>query len=132
VAKIVIDGETFDYDAQKQPMSEALAIEEVYGARYGQWQQDLAAVSAKAYCALAWVIWRREGRDVPFADMLSGKVDFDLGEMLKSVFGEPGAEVAAEADPTEGSDPAGTPGTGTATSGSSRSGSGSGRGKSGS
>ena len=43
MAKIVIDGETFDYDPQKQPMSEALAIEEVYGQRYAQWQQDLAA-----------------------------------------------------------------------------------------
>lgn len=128
MAKIVIDGETFDYDAQKQPMSEALAIEEVYGARYAQWQQDLAAVSAKAYSVLAWVIWRREGRDIPYADIASGKVDFDLGEMLQSVFDVP--EAAAEADPTVPPDPAGTPGTGTATSGSSRRGSGSGRGRS--
>jgi hypothetical protein len=108
VTKIVIGGETFDYDGQKQPMSEALAIEEVYGARYAQWQQDLAGGSAKAYCVLAWLVWRREGRDVPFADMLSGKVDFDLGEMLKSIFPEPETEVAAEADPTEPPDPAGT------------------------
>ena len=134
MAKIIIDGETFDYDGQKQPMSEALAIEEVYGARYAQWQDDLWAGSAKAMCALAWIIWRREGRDVAFADIIGGKVDFDLGEMLRSIIDaaqDVAAEAkAAEADPTGGSGPAGTDTTGTATSGSSRSGSGSGRGRS--
>jgi hypothetical protein len=119
MAKIIIDGETFDYDGQRQPVSEALAIEEVYGARYAQWQDDLWAGSAKAMCALAWVIWRREGRDVAFADIIGGKVDFDLGEMLRSIIDA--AQVvaeeakAAEADPTVPSDPAGTDGTGTAT-----------------
>ena len=134
MAKIIIDGETFDYDGQKQPVSEALAIEEVYGARYAQWQDDLWAGSAKAMCALAWIIWRREGRDVPFADIINGKVDFDLGEMLRSIIdaAEAAAEEvkAAEADPTGGSDPAGTDGIATGISASSRSGSGSGRGRS--
>lgn len=134
MAKIIIGGETFDYDGQKQPMSEALAIEEVYGARYAQWQDDLWAGSARAMCALAWVIWRREGRDIPFADIISGKIDFDLGEMLGSIIkaAEDAAEdaKAAEADPTVPSAPAGTGTTGTGTSASSRSGSGSGRGKS--
>ena len=134
MAKIIIDGETFDYDGQKQPVSEALAIEEVYGARYAQWQDDLWAGSAKAMCALAWIIWRREGRDVPFADIINGKVDFDLGEMLRSIIDaaeDAAAEAkAAEADPTEGSDPAGTDGIATGISASSRSGSGSGRGRS--
>lgn len=112
MAKIVIGGETFDYDGQKQPMSEALAIEEVYGARYAQWQDDLWAGSAKALCALAWIIWRRDGRDVAFADIIGGTVDFDLGEMLQSIIkaAEDAAKEAkaAEADPTGGSDPAGT------------------------
>ena len=113
MAKIVIAGETFDYDGKHQPMSEALKIEELYGRRYAEWQQDLAGGSAKAYSVLAWLVWRREGRDVPFADILSGKVDFDLGEMLKSIFDV--TEAAAEADPTVSPDPAGTDGTGTAT-----------------
>jgi len=120
VAKIVIAGETFDYDGQKQPMSEALAIEEVYGARYAQWQDDLWAGSAKAMCVLAWIIWRRDGRDVPFEDIIDGNVDFDLGEMLQSIIKaaeDAAAEAkAAEADPTAGSAPAGTPGTGTSIS----------------
>lgn len=125
MAKIVIDGETFDYDGQKQPMSEALAIEEVYGARYAQWQDDLWAGSAKAMCVLAWIIWRREGRDIPFADIVSGKVDFDLGEMLQSIIKaaeDAAAEAkAAEADPTVPLAPAGTRGTRRSTKASSAS-----------
>jgi hypothetical protein len=111
MAKITVGGETFDYDGKKQPMSEALAVEDLYGKNYAAWQDDLSAGSAKAMCVLAWLIWRRDGRDVPFADILSGKADFDLGEMLRSL--NEAAETAmaeaeaAEADPTAGPDPAG-------------------------
>jgi hypothetical protein len=128
MAKITVNGETFDFDGQKQPMSEALAIEHVYKRRYAEWQEDLNAGSAKAFCVLAWIIWRREGRDVPFEDIISGKVDFDLNEMVNSM--AESAEAEAEPDPTPPPDPGGIPGTGTGISGSSPSGSRSGRGKS--
>jgi hypothetical protein len=92
-------------------MSEALAVEDVYKRRYAEWQTDLSAGSAKALCVLAWLIWRRDGRDVPFGDILDGKADFDLMEMMNSL--AESAEAEAEADPTPSSAPAGTPGTGT-------------------
>ena len=130
--KIVLGGETFEYDGSRAPMSEALAIERVYERRYAEWQSDLAAGSAKAMCVLAWLIWRRDGRDVPFEDILDGKADFDLAEMLESMAESAEAEAAAAADPTEPPDPAGTHGIATGTRESSASGSGSGRGKSGS
>ncbi len=130
--KIILAGESFDYDGTKTPMSEALAIERVYERRYAEWQSDLAAGSAKAMCVLAWLIWRRDGREVPFEDILDGKADFDLVEMLESMAEAAEAEKAAAADPTVPSAPAGIRTTGTSTSASSRSGSGSGRGKSGS
>lgn len=130
MAKVVINGEAFDFDGQKQPMSEALAIEHVYRRRYAEWQSDLQAGSARAFCVLAWVIWRREGRDVPFEDIIDGKVDFDLTEMLESMVESAEAEKAAEADPPPSSAPAGTGGTGTGTSLSSPGSSGSVRGKS--
>jgi hypothetical protein len=119
MAKIVIAGETFDYDGRQQPLSEALAIEELYGKNYAQWQDDLWSGSAKAMGVLAWLIWRRDGRDVAYADIIGGKVDFDLGEMLRSIIESAEATAAeakaAEADPTGESDPAGTPGTATGT-----------------
>jgi hypothetical protein len=128
--KIVLGGETFEYDGSKTPMSEALAIERVYERRYAEWQTDLAAGSAKAMCVLAWLIWRRDGRDVPFGDILDGKADFDLMEMLTSMSESAEAEAEAAADPTGPPDPAGTHGIATDTRESSASGSGSNRGKS--
>jgi hypothetical protein len=131
--KITLGGEVFEYDGTKAPMSEALAIEHVYKRRYAEWQSDLAAGSAKAMCVLAWVIWRRDGRDVPFGDIIDGRADFDLMEMLTSMAEAAEAEqkAVAEPDPTASPDPAGTPGTGTATLPSSAASSTSGRGKSG-
>ena len=110
--KIVLAGEMFEYDGTKAPMSEALAIEHVYKRRYAEWQTDLGAGSARAMCVLAWLIWRRDGRDVPFEDIIDGTVDFDLTEMLESMAGA-AKEAEAEVDPTPPSAPAGTDGIGT-------------------
>jgi hypothetical protein len=118
--KIVLGGEAYEYDGSKAPMSEALAIEHVYKRRYAEWQSDLAAGSARAMCVLAWVIWRRDGRNIPFEDIIDGKADFDLLEMLTSMAEAAEAEAAAAADPTEPPAPAGTDTTGTGTSRSSR------------
>lgn len=114
--KVTIAGMVYEYDGGKAPMSEALAIEEVYQRRYAEWQSDLQAGSAKAMCVLAWIILRRDGTDIPFLDIIGGKFDFDLVEMLESLSESAAAEAAAAADPTVPSDPAGTPGTGTSTS----------------
>ena len=93
-------------------MSECLAVEKAYGRRYAQWQEDLAAGSAEAMCVLAWIIWRRDGRDTTYADILDGKADFDLLEMLNSISESAAAEAAEAPDPpiSPGTpDPAGTP-----------------------
>ena len=121
-------------------MSEALWVEHVYKRRYAEWQEDLQAGSARAMCVLACLIWRRDGRDVPLQDLLDGKVDFDLNEMLQSMVDAAEAEAKAQAEaeaaeevPTPaGSAPAGTDGTGTGTSSSSPASSTSGRARSGS
>lgn len=121
-------------------MSEALWVEHVYKRRYAEWQEDLQAGSARAMCVLACLIWRRDGRDVPLADLLDGRVDFDLNEMLQSMVDAAEAEAkalaeaeaAAEVPTLAGSAPAGTDGTGTGTSSSSPANSTSARSRSGS
>lgn len=133
--KVTINGEVFDYDGTRAPMSEALAIEKAYGRRYVEWQAELQAGSAEALCVLAWIIWRRDGRNVELKDMLSGAVDFDLNEMLLSMFeaAEEAQKASAEEGPTiPGEQPgrAGTPTTGTVMSASSPNGSASARGRS--
>jgi hypothetical protein len=125
--KVTLDGEVFEYDASRTPMSEALWIEHVYKRRYAEWQEDLAAGSAKAMCMLACLIWRRDGRDVPLQDLLDGTVDFDLLEMLVSMaesaeaakLAAAEAEADAEVPTPAGSVPAGARTTGTSTSASS-------------
>lgn len=124
--KIVIAGEAFEYDNTRRPLSEALAIEKEWGRRYAEWEQELLAGSAEATAVLVWVVYRREGRDVPLGDILDGTVDFDYSELIQSLgaaYLEAQAEAAA-ADPTSGGGPLTVPdGTGTtpaATSGRSR------------
>jgi len=135
--KITIGGETFDYDMDSRPMSEAIAIERAWGRRYAEFQQELAAGSAEGWAVLAWAVWRRSGREVPLADILDGKVDFDHTEMVRSVNAAAAEEArAAEEDPTSGAGPRtapdGTATTSAATSERSPKSSASARGKSGS
>ena len=132
--KITLAGETFDFDGSRKPMSEALAVEKAWGRRYAEWEQELEAGSAEAFCVLAWIIWRRDGRTVDLADILDGTVDFDLFEFLRSVEDAREAEAAAAGPTTPAGSPgpAGTAGTPAGTPGRSRKSSGSARGKSGS
>lgn len=115
--KIILDGKAYDYDGAKQPMSEALAVEKLYKKRYVQWQEDLGTGVLEAFCVLAWIIWRRDGRDVPYEDIIEGRADFDLNELLKSMLDSQIAEKAEEGepDPTASPAPDGTPGTGEST-----------------
>src|SRR5215472_17099445 len=106
-------------------MSEALAIERAWMKRYAEWETELAAGSAEALCVLAWVIWRRDGRDIDLDDILSGKIDFDFTEFFTSLAGtdEDGDGGKAEPvppTPAGSPDPAGTPGIPASTSGRSR------------
>jgi len=138
--KITLNGEVFEYDGTKPKVSEALVIEEAYGRRYVEWQDDLSSGGAKAMCTLAWFIWRQAGRDVDLAGILDDTVPLDLHEMIQSVLESAAALAAAAAEeggqgptiPCGSPGPDGTPTTGTGTSSSSPASSTSVRGKSGS
>jgi hypothetical protein len=78
LAKVTINGEVFDWDHSRRPMSEALAIENGLKCNFAQWETDLAAGSARAMCGFIWLVWRRDGRDIPLDDILTGKIDIDL------------------------------------------------------
>lgn len=127
--KVTINGEVFAFDRDHRPLAEAIALEKVLGMRYAQYQQELAGGSARALAAFVWLVWRRDGRDIQFADIESGNVPVAEEDVL--IEDTDGEAEPNPADPTVAA-PAGTPGTGTATSASSPSGSASARGKSGS
>lgn len=102
--KIILNGEAYDFDGASAPMSEAMAVERESGRSYTEWQSQLQAGALWAFCVLAWIVWRRDGRDVPLQDLLDGKIDFDLGAMLISFTAAQEAETAGE-DPTTGTAP---------------------------
>jgi len=109
--KVVLNGETFDYEPV-MPMADALALEKAWGRRYVEWESLLGAGSAEAFGVLAWLIWRRDGRDIELSAILDGSVPLDLAEMLASVITARAEQEAAQADPTPAgppTDPAGTP-----------------------
>jgi hypothetical protein len=93
MAKVTINGEKFDFDTTRKPMSELLAIENGLKCTYAKWEEDMQAGSARAMCGFLWLVWRRDGRDVKLADMLSGEFDFDASDL--SIEADEG-----DADPT--------------------------------
>ena len=115
MAKLRLNGEVFDFDFGHKPMSEAFAVEKVYGAPYGQWERDLAAGSMRAMAVMVWLVWRRDGRDVRFADIVSGDVETDLGPFLDDLAAL-GAEAQAEAEAQGEGEPDPTPAAAAATS----------------
>jgi hypothetical protein len=81
VAKVTINGEMFDFDQSKRPMLEALTIEDKLKMPYAEWETQLQAGSAKALCGFIWMVWHRDGRNVPLEDILSGEAEVNLAEV---------------------------------------------------
>ena len=78
MAKVTINGEVFGWDPDVEPLSEALAIENMLKCTQAKWREDLRGGSAHALAAFIWLVWHRNGRDVAWADIESGKVEVDL------------------------------------------------------
>ena len=78
MAKVTVNGEVFEWDPVRKPMSEALAVENALKIPYVQYEQGLQEGSARSLAAFIWLVWRRNGRDVPLEDILSGAVEVDL------------------------------------------------------
>ena len=126
--KIVIQGESFEFDGTKKPMLEALELEKQLGWNYGKYESELQAGSMKAIAGFIWQVWFRNGRRVELADVLSGEIEIDVAEVMESL-AEAAAELQAEQDDADPTVPATLPTTATSTSRSSRSTSTSGRGR---
>ena len=80
MAKVRINGEYHEFDFSSQPLAEMLALETALKTSYGQWVNDRQAGSARALAGLIWLVWRRNGREVDFADIESGAVEINLAD----------------------------------------------------
>lgn len=90
--KVSIDGQVFDYDPNRMLNTEAIALHKVTGMRMTEWSSALAEGDAFALTGLVWLLYRREGREVPFDE-----VEFDMG----SIDIQDDEEAAVEPDPTD-------------------------------
>jgi hypothetical protein len=117
VAKVRINGESFDFDGSRMPLSEALEIERVLGIRYAQWEDELSQGSMRAMAAFVWKVWHRDGRNVPLQDIVDGTVEVELGELLESLM-ELAREREREQEQDGGPKDSGTPTTAPARGGS--------------
>jgi hypothetical protein len=79
--KVSINGEVFEYDQNRLLMAEMLPLEDATGLSYGEWQSGLSRMTAQSLGALAWLLWRRAGRDVSWDDIKSGAVELNLPDM---------------------------------------------------
>lgn len=108
--KITVDGEALAYEFElgHVQISQALAIEKAAGRRYVEWEAEVVGGSAEALAVLVHLAWKDSGRDVPVADILGGKVDFNFVETYTSFMGalrEQAAARAAAERPTSGAAP---------------------------
>ena len=116
MVKITINGEIYSFDDERYPLTEAIELEQKLGMPFAKWKSGLFEGSAKALAGFVWLVLKRNGKDVPMEDILSGAYEVIEGDVeIKREGGE---------DPTEAESPAGDG----PTSASSPSGSGSGRG----
>ena len=93
--KVTIDGQVFDYEPSKMLNTEAIALQKVTGMRMSEWTTALQEGDAFALTGLVWLLYRREGREMPFDE-----VEFDIGSIDIQADEEPPEEVptvAAEA-----------------------------------
>lgn len=108
--KVTVNGEAFDtgLDLGHVMMADALEIERLAGRRYVEWEQGLLGGSAEAAAVLACLAWKRAGRDVQLADILSGEVAIDFSELYASVMDALVEAIRARAaaeNPTSGAEP---------------------------
>lgn len=97
--KVTVDGQVYEYDSDRLLNTEAIALQKVTGMRMPEWTKALQEGDAYALTGLVWLLWRRNGREVPFGD-----VEFDIATLDIQAEGEPQevpTEAAEAAEPSE-------------------------------
>src|SRR6266702_1598386 len=104
MVKVTIGGEVFSFDNERYPISEAIALEEGLDMTYGEWQGALPRGSAKALAGFVWLVLKRDGRETPLADILSGKFPLNEDDVRVEAEGGPDPTAAPpSSDATAGS-----------------------------
>jgi len=80
--KVTLKGETFSFDNSRYSLQEAIELERGTGMPFGVWETTgLATGSAVALAGFAYLVYKRAGRDVALADIMSGKFELDTKDI---------------------------------------------------
>lgn len=101
MVKVTIKGEVYAFE-RRYTLAEAVALEEQLGMTMADWEQAMGSGSARAAAGFVWLVLRRNGPEVPLADILSGTYELGLTDI--SIEGEdgpaePGPTLAGEGQP---------------------------------
>lgn len=108
--KVTIKDRVYSFDAGRYPLPEAIGIEEAAGVPFAEWQQALGRGSAKARAVFVWVVLKRDGQDVPLADILSGEYEVAWGDIgAEEEGGEPEPGPTSKTPSGSGSPPSPQP-----------------------
>ena len=111
MVKVTIKGTVYAFDNERYPVAEAIALEEALGMPFSAWKTALYQGSAKALAGFVWLVLKRNGEDVPLADIISGAWDLaesDI-EIEQEGGGDPtGPPSSADDGPTSGPSPSGS------------------------
>lgn len=105
MVKVTINGEVFAFDNEHYALTEAIELEEGLGIPYGEYQRALARGSAKALAGFVWLVLKRDGRDTPLADILSGKFPLNDDDVTIEVEDEDPTDPPSAASAASTSEP---------------------------
>jgi hypothetical protein len=111
--KVTIKGEVYPFDNERYPLPEAIELEEKLGMTFGEWQLALPRGSAKALAGFVWLVLKRNERDTPLADILTGVFPLDENDVIIEAEAgegptgapseEPGPNISPDSPSTSGS-----------------------------
>jgi hypothetical protein len=90
--KVTIGGEVYSFDNEHYPLAEAIELERGLGVPFGVWRAGLSSGSALSVAGFAWLVLKRGGRDVPLADIMSGKFPLNDDDITVELEGGDDAE----------------------------------------
>ena len=81
--RVTLKGEVFEhFDNKSYTLAEAIEVERGTGMPWGVWETTgLGSGSAVALAGFAYLVYKRAGRDVPLADIMSGKFELNAEDI---------------------------------------------------
>lgn len=80
--KIRIGEESTEFDLERLPLHEGIALQKVTGWRMKQLAEACADGDLVAVAALVWLALKRMGKDLAFDDITSGAYPIDLASIV--------------------------------------------------